>query len=71
MPQSLSAVYIHLVFSTHERRALLRGQVLRENLHSYIGGITKEIECAPIRIGGTDDHVHVLARLGRDITQAD
>lgn len=71
MPQSLSAVYIHLVFSTKERRALLRDQTVRDELHSYLGGVSKQLECPPIRIGGGDDHVHVLARLGRTITQAD
>jgi len=71
MPQSLSAIYIHLVFSTKERRALLRDKTARDALHSYLGGISKQLECPPILIGGPDDHVHVLARFGRTITQAE
>jgi len=71
MPQSLSAVYIHLVFSTKERRAFLRDKSVRDALHAYLGGITKQLECPPIRIGGVEDHVHVLARFGRTITQAE
>src|SRR5437667_5891322 len=35
MPQSLSAIYIHLVFSTKNRRPLLRDEVKREALHAY------------------------------------
>ena len=71
MPQSLSAVYIHLVFSTKERRPFLRDETIRESLHSYLGGISKQLECAPIITGGMEDHVHLLARFGRTITQAE
>ena len=71
MPQSLSAVYIHLVFSTKERRPFLRNKTIRNSLHSYLGGISKKLECAPIITGGMEDHVHLLARFGRTITQAE
>lgn len=71
MPQSLSAVYIHLVFSTKERRPFLRDDRVRSELHSYLGGISKQLECPPIKIGGVEDHVHLLTRFGRKITQAD
>src|SRR5437867_9674728 len=57
MPQSLSAGYIHLVFSTKDRRPLLRDKPTREALHSYLGGV--------------EDHVHLLVRFGRTITQAE
>ena len=71
MPQSLSAVYVHLVFSTKERRPLLQDKAVREALHAQLGGISKTLECPPIRVGGIVDHVHLLARLGRTIAQAD
>jgi putative transposase len=71
MPQSLSAVYVHLVFSTKNRHPLLREAVTRAELHAYLGGISKTLECPPIKLGGVEDHVHVLARLGRTIAQAD
>ena len=70
MPQSLSAVYIHLVFSTKDRRPFLRDQPVREALHSYLGGVSKQLDCAPILVGGVEDHVHLLARFGRTLTQA-
>src|SRR6185503_18311224 len=50
MPQSLSAVYIHLVFSTKDRRPFLRDKSTRDALHSYLGGVSKQIDCAPIQI---------------------
>jgi len=71
MPQSLSGVNIHLVFSTKKRRAFLRDKTMRDALHAYLGGISKQLECPPIRIGGAEDHVHVLARFGRTITQGE
>src|ERR1043166_6197440 len=70
MPQSLSAVYIHLVFSTKDRRPLLRDKSTRDELHSYLGGVSKQLDCPPILVGGVEDHVHLLARFGRTITQA-
>jgi putative transposase len=70
MPQSLSAVYIHLVFSTKERQPFLRDRDTRESLHAYLGGISKTLDCPPIIVGGIEDHVHLLARFGRTITQA-
>src|SRR5215510_15838700 len=71
MPQSLSAVYIHLVFSTKHRQPLLKDLEMREALFRFMGGVTKTLKCPPILIGGHVDHVHVLARFGRTITQAE
>ena len=71
MPRSLAAVYVHLVFSTKDRRPLLRDKAVREALHAQLGGISKTLGCPPLRVGGVEDHVHLLARLGRTITQAD
>ncbi len=71
MPQSLSAVYIHLVFSTKERRPLLRDAARRGSLHAYLGSISKNLDCPPILVGGTEDHVHLLCRFGRSLAQAE
>src|SRR3954463_477993 len=71
MPQSLSVVYIHLVFSTKERRPFLRDAELRRNVHTYLGEISKRLDCTPIVVGGVEDHVHLLGRFGRTITQAE
>ncbi len=71
MPQSLSAVYIHLVFSTKPRQPFLHDESLRKDLHSFLGGTSKSLECPPLLVGGVEDHVHLLARFGRTITQAE
>ncbi len=71
MPQSLSAVYIHLIFSTKERHPYLGDENLQTALHAYLGSVSKQLDCPPIRVGGVEDHVHLLARFGRTITQAE
>ena len=71
MPQSLSVVYLHLVFSTKDRCPFLRDQKLRATLHAYLGEVSKRLDCPPLLVGGIEDHVHVLARFGRTITQAE
>ena len=71
MPQSISIVYIHLVFTTLNREPFLRETALREKLHAYLAGVSNEHGCPAIKVGGVADHVHILARLGREITQSD
>ena len=71
MPQSLSAVYVHLVFSTKHRRPLLRDAARRVALHAYLGSVSKNLDCPPILVGGVEDHVHLLCRFGRTIAQAE
>jgi REP element-mobilizing transposase RayT len=71
MPQSLSAVYIHLVFSTKGRQPFLRTPEARQEMHAYLGGVSKTLDCPPVIVGGVEDHVHLLCRMGRSITQSD
>jgi REP element-mobilizing transposase RayT len=67
MGQSLVKNYIHIVFSTKHRQPLIIPEVEQE-LHSYLGGICKNLECFPIKIGGYTDHVHILCNLSKKIT---
>lgn len=69
MPQSLSKVYLHIVFSTKNRQPLISSDIESE-LHKYIAGILKKINCSPIKINGTEDHVHILCLLSRTITMS-
>ena len=71
MPQSHSAVHLHLVFSTKLRRAFLQNKETRAALHAYLGAVSRELACPAAIVGGVEDHVHVLARLGRTISQAE
>ena len=40
-------------------------------LHAYIAAASREIECPALEVGGLADHVHVLARLGRQAAPAE
>jgi len=70
MPQSLANILVHVVFSTKDRRALLRSANLRDQMHRYLAGVSKNLDCPAVVVGGTEDHVHVLARQARTITLA-
>jgi len=65
MPQSLAKILIHTVFSTKDRRPFLRDRVLRDELHSYLGGVMNNLDCQSIMVGGVEDHVHILSTLSR------
>jgi putative transposase len=69
MPQSLARVLIHLVFSTKNREPLISAAA-RDELHAYIGTVLQGLDCPSIRVGGTDDHVHLLYSLARTRTLA-
>ena len=71
MPQSLSAVYVHIVFSILDRRPFLQEPVLLAEMHAYLGGTSDKLGCQPLLIGGVADHVHILARQGRTIALSD
>ena len=71
MPQSHSAVFLHLIFSTKNREPWLRDAELRAELHAYLGGVSKNLDCPPIAVGGVADHVHLLARFGRGVSQSE
>jgi putative transposase len=65
--QSLSHLLVHSVFSTKERRPFLRSEEVREEIYDYIAGILKNLECHPVKIGGVEDHVHILSSLSKNI----
>jgi putative transposase len=70
MPQSLSAVTIHFVFSTKDRAPLITDTIAPE-LHAYIGGIIRAEKCVPVAVGGMADHVHLLISMSREISLAE
>jgi REP element-mobilizing transposase RayT len=70
MPQSLAAIYVHLIFSTKNREPSIRPEI-EDELRAYIGGILRELESPMLCANGTTDHVHILFRLGRKIALAE
>ncbi len=70
MPQSLSHVIVHFIFSTKDRQAVLHSDV-RLRLHAYLATVCRDMDAEAFRVGGMADHVHILTTLPRTITQAD
>ena len=70
MPQSLSLVLIHVIFSTKERRPFLAPDT-SSKLHAYLATVARNAGCEAYRVGGVADHVHLAIRLSRTITIAD
>jgi REP element-mobilizing transposase RayT len=71
MPQSLAKIYLHLVFPTKDRRPFLQDRELRERVHAYLAGICRNQDSPSLRVGGVEDHVHILCYLGRTVAIAD
>ena len=59
---SYVASYFHCVFSTKDRRPLIKPH-LRDRLWPYLGGIATENKLTPLAIGGVEDHIHILVSI--------
>ncbi|HKR60945.1 MAG TPA: IS200/IS605 family transposase, partial [Pyrinomonadaceae bacterium] len=70
MPQSLSSVLIHLIFSTKNREPFITPAIESE-LYPYMATIFRELKSPSLTIDGTSDHVHTLFALSRTITIAE
>jgi putative transposase len=62
MPSTHLSLYYHIIFSTKSRRASIR-ESWQERLHCYLGGVLRGLKAVSEGIGGSADHVHVLASL--------
>ena len=59
---SFVSCLLHVVFSTKERRRTIT-PALQEQLWPYLGGIARNNKTKALKIGGVDDHVHILVSL--------
>lgn len=66
MSQSLSKMYVHIIFHTKYSQPLI-DPLIEKELYAYIGGIIKENQSQPIRINGIENHIHILAILSKNI----
>ncbi len=62
MAHTFTNLLFHIIFGTKDRYPFIEPE-LRPDLHAYVGGIVREIGGAALSIGGTDDHIHILAKL--------
>jgi REP-associated tyrosine transposase len=69
MPQSLSKVIIHVIFSTKNREPWLDSSI-RPRMHAYLATICRDLGGEALRVGGVADHVHIVTTLPRTVSQA-
>jgi putative transposase len=55
-------LFVHLVWGTHGRRPLITKAIEDDVFRSVIAKCA-ELKCYPHAVGGTEDHLHLLARL--------
>ena len=66
MAQSLAQIYVHIVFSTKDRKPWLRDDGVRDQLYAYMATILRDnVDSPALIINGVEDHVHALVRLSR------
>lgn len=70
MANTFTQILYHIVFSTKDRVPAIRRE-RREELYKYIWGIHKNLNCPLHRIGGVEDHVHLLITLHPQIALAE
>ncbi len=70
MGQTLVQNYLHIVFSTKNREPLI-SPAIENDLHAYLGGISNNLGCPPLKVGGYTDHIHILTALSKHMALKD
>jgi putative transposase len=67
LPQSLSKILLHIVYSTKNRQRWIP-KTVQSHLHAYLAGACRATGSEAYRIGGTEDHVHIACSLPRTLS---
>ena len=67
MGQSISQLYVHLVFHIAYNSPKIQGEDINR-LYHYINNYTDSLRCPILAIGGMPDHIHILLNLGKDLS---
>jgi len=67
MSHTLTRLLYHIVYSTKDRAPSLTGDWLGR-MHSYLGGIVRNLSGLPIEVGGVADHVHLFIQMPPTVT---
>jgi REP-associated tyrosine transposase len=67
MPQSLSKVVLHIIFSTKDREPWLDSDV-RTRVHAYLATICRDLGAELVHVGGVADHIHIVSTLSRTLS---
>ena len=70
MPQSLSRVILHIIFSTKNREPWL-DSAIRPRMHAYLATICRDLGSEASCVGAGTDHVHIVMTLPRALSQSD
>jgi putative transposase len=65
VPQSLSKVILHIVFSTP-----WLDSGVRPRMHAYLATICRDLSADFVHVGGVSDYVHIVTTLPRTLSQA-
>jgi REP element-mobilizing transposase RayT len=70
MANTYVANFVHLIFSTKNRRETIPPE-LQEQLWAYMVGIGNNLKIKSLAVGGTTNHVHLLLGLPPTVTVAE
>ena len=70
MPQSLTRVLLHIIFSTKNRASFFTDHSIRKDLHAYLAATSHHLGSPAISVGGVSDHIHLVCALGRTLSVA-
>ena len=59
MPQSLSKIYLHTIFSTKDRYPFLTPEI-RPKLHAYLAPTLANLNAPTLAINSMENHIHIL-----------
>ena len=66
MGQSLVQNYLHIIWSTKNREPLTIPGI-EESLHAYLAGICSQQDSPAFKVGGYNNHIHILCLLSKNI----
>ena len=70
MAQTLVNILVHVIFSTKERRHLIKPES-QSALYAYMAGTMKNLDSPCLAIGGTSNHIHLLTALSKKAALSD
>jgi len=70
MSDSYTNLLYHIVFSTKDRRPLITPEY-EPRLYDYVGGTLRRAGGISLELNGTEDHLHMLAKLRPDRALSD
>jgi len=69
MSQSLSKLFVHIVFHTKKSHVLIRNED-KARLYAYVGSVIKDRGSVPVSINGVHNHIHILCIMSKNINLA-